>query len=57
MSVSTAFSDVASVNRRAAIRDLDESSVLHAENGYLIGNKDYFDDMLKLKQTVQLNPP
>ncbi|RJQ26192.1 hypothetical protein C4565_07250 [Candidatus Parcubacteria bacterium] len=38
------------------ISELTDHGAFQKENGYLIGNKDQFDKMLELKQTVLLNP-
>lgn len=38
------------------LADLTNYGALQKENGYLIGNKDQFDNMLELKHSVVLNP-
>lgn len=38
------------------LNELTDKGALKYESGYLVGNKEYFDNMLEMKQEVQLNP-
>jgi len=50
------YSRISSFDFDSKLDDLIHNGALHNENGYLIGNKDHFDKMLQLKQSVVLNP-
>ena len=50
------YNKVTSWDFNSKLSELTDNGVLQYENGYLIGNKDKFDTMLELKQTVILNP-
>lgn len=38
------------------LNELVDKGALQKENDYLVGNKDYFEKMLQMKEKVQLNP-
>jgi len=50
------YNGVSSWDFNSKLSELTNNGALQYENGYLIGNKDQFDAMLELKQTVILNP-
>ncbi|MDE2588614.1 hypothetical protein [Candidatus Nitrosotalea okcheonensis] len=41
---------------KSKLSELVDKGALHYDNEYLVGNKEYFDNMLKMKQEIQLNP-
>ena len=50
------YSKISSWDFNSKLSELTDSGALEYEDDYLIGNKDQFDTMLELKQTVTLNP-
>lgn len=50
------YNKVSSWDFNSKLSELTDKGALQYENGYLIGDKDQFDVMLELKQTVALNP-
>jgi len=50
------YDKVSSWDFNSKLSELIDNDALQDKNGYLIGNKDQFDAMLELKQTVVLNP-
>jgi len=50
------YNKVSSWDFNSKLSELTENGALQYENGYIIGDKDQFDTMLEMKQTVALNP-
>ena len=50
------YDKVSSWDFDSKLSELIDNDAIQDKNGYLIGNKDQFDVMLELKQTVTLNP-
>lgn len=50
------YDKVSSWDFDSKLSELIDNDAIQDKNGYLIGNKDQFDVMLELKQTVALNP-